>query len=98
MSRVSLITVILLSQLLNGCSEPSYEQLLSKAKQNIELGEHNEAVITLKSLLQKSPEDSEARLLLGELHVQMGAASAAFDGPRFALSSLTRTSELGQRA
>lgn len=77
MSKFSLITVILLAQLLSGCSETSNEQLLSNAKQNIELGKHDEAVIGLKSLLQKSPEDSEARLLLGELYVQTGSANAA---------------------
>lgn len=50
---------------------------LLKAKESYDKGQVKAAVIELKSLLQQSPENAEARLLLGEAYLKLGDAPSA---------------------
>jgi putative PEP-CTERM system TPR-repeat lipoprotein len=50
---------------------------LQAARQYLEKNEVKSAVIELKNLLQKSPEDGEARILLGESYLKLGEGDSA---------------------
>jgi putative PEP-CTERM system TPR-repeat lipoprotein len=55
----------------------SASQDLEKARGYIEQGEMKSAIIELKSLLQEDPGDGEARLLLGEVYLELNAGAEA---------------------
>src|SRR3954462_10142523 len=61
---------IIVAAALGGCnrSKPT-EQLLAEAKQYQQKGEIKAAMIELKNAVANSPENGEARLALGVLHV-----------------------------
>lgn len=50
---------------------------LQDARKFLDKGEVKAAVLELKNLLQKSPDNAEARLLLGEAYIRQGDASSA---------------------
>jgi len=52
--------------LLAGCGQDSPQKLMASAKAYLAKGDRNAAVIQLKNLLSKAPNNGEARLLLGE--------------------------------
>jgi putative PEP-CTERM system TPR-repeat lipoprotein len=78
---------IVVSAALGGCnrSKPT-EQLLAEAKQYQQKGEIKAAMIELKNAVANSPENGEARLALGVLHVEAGDPVSAEKELRKALS------------
>ena len=68
---VALLIIVLLS---GGCGErgESPEELLADARQQREKADYAAATIQLKNLLQKSPDNAEARYLLGVTYVDTG--------------------------
>ncbi len=82
--RASLTLLILL--LLGGCGRTqSDEQLLSAARQHVAKGETKSAVIQLKNLLQQTPANAQARLMLGQLYMESGDVLSAEKESRRAL-------------
>jgi putative PEP-CTERM system TPR-repeat lipoprotein len=69
---------IIAAAALGGCnrSKPT-EQLLAEAKQYQQKGEVKAAMIELKNAVANSPENGEARLALGVLHLETGDAVSA---------------------
>ena len=78
---------IIAAAALGGCnrSKPT-EQLLAEAKQYQQKGEVKAAMIELKNAVANSPENGEARLALGVLHIESGDAVSAEKELRKALS------------
>jgi len=64
------------------------ENLIEQARDYIQKGEIKTAVIQLKNLLQKDPENAEARALIGESYIKLG------DGPS-AAKELEKARDLG---
>jgi len=63
-----------------GCGDPSsvsVEELLERAHQNVSAGNHKAAEIDLKSVLQSTPDNAEARLQLGKLYLELEDGAAA---------------------
>lgn len=56
----------LAAALLMSCGQDSPQQLMASAKDYLAKGDRSAAVIQLKNLLSKTPDNGEARLLLGE--------------------------------
>ncbi|MGO4477848.1 XrtA/PEP-CTERM system TPR-repeat protein PrsT [Massilia sp. 2TAF26] len=78
---------IIVSAALGGCNRTKpTEQLLAEAKQYQQKGEIKAAMIELKNAVANSPENGEARLALGSLHVQAGDYVSAEKELRKALS------------
>jgi putative PEP-CTERM system TPR-repeat lipoprotein len=70
--------VFLLGAGLAGCNrDKSTAELLTDAKQYQQKGDQKAALIQLKNAVAKSPEDGEARLALGALHLELGDAVSA---------------------
>jgi putative PEP-CTERM system TPR-repeat lipoprotein len=55
----------------------SDDELMTRARVSSESGEHRAAMIDLKSLLQRSPGDAEARFALGNAYLALGDPQAA---------------------
>jgi putative PEP-CTERM system TPR-repeat lipoprotein len=83
----ALVTGAIIAAALGGCnrSKPT-EQLLTEAKQYQQKGEVKAAMIELKNAVANSPENGEARLALGVLHIETGDAVSAEKELRKALS------------
>ena len=62
---------------LAGCSGEPQGNLLESARKHIEKKDTKGAVIELKNLLQKNPDDAEGRYLLGKLMLDAGEDAAA---------------------
>lgn len=75
--RLVLFPILLLVVVLSGCSEPTDQELISSAKQSLEDGEIRAAVIDLKRVLQRSPQQAQARWLLGNVYMEIGDFLAA---------------------
>lgn len=72
---------------LSACSESkNSEKLLSDAKQYQQKGDNKAAVIQLKNILQKDPDNKDARYLLGSIYNQTGDALSAEKELRKAVS------------
>lgn len=72
------VGVVLLCLVFQGCdSKLTTEQYLQRARQFIEQGNLNTAVIELKNALQASPESGEARWLLGTVYIQLEDGASA---------------------
>lgn len=72
---------------ITACSKaPSAQILLSEARQYQQKGDNNAAIIQIKNILQKSPDDVEARYLLGVIYNEKGDAQSAEKEIRKALS------------
>lgn len=78
---------IIAAAALGGCnrSKPT-EQLLAEAKQYQQKGEVKAAMIELKNAVANTPDNGEARLALGVLHIDTGDAVSAEKELRKALS------------
>jgi len=61
---------------------------LERAQQYFEAGDLNSALVELKNTLQRDPENAEARLLLGKVHLRLGDTASAE-------KELLRAQELG---
>ncbi|MGJ7915243.1 XrtA/PEP-CTERM system TPR-repeat protein PrsT [Massilia sp. LXY-6] len=78
---------IIAAAALSGCNRTKpTEQLLAEAKQYQQKGEVKAAMIELKNAVANSPENGEARLALGVLHVETGDAVSAEKELRKALT------------
>jgi putative PEP-CTERM system TPR-repeat lipoprotein len=62
--------VVLAALLLSACGQPAPEKLMASAKDYLARGDRSAAVIQLKNLLIASPDNGEARLLLGQALVE----------------------------
>lgn len=62
---------------ITACSEVSPDAALTTARDQVNRGDHAQAVLTLKSLLQQHPGQAEARLLLGRALLASGDAAGA---------------------
>ena len=72
------VSIVLLCLLFQGCdSKLTAEQYLQRARQFTEQGNLNTAVIELKNALQASPENGEARWLLGTVYIQLEDGASA---------------------
>lgn len=70
-----------------GCNKTqSTQALVAEAREFQQKGDNNAAVIQLKNALQKSPDDPEARYLLGTIYYEMGDPKSAENQLRRALS------------
>jgi Flp pilus assembly protein TadD len=74
LARRWLLATFLLGSLA-GCGSDS-GKLMDSARDYIAKGDGPAAVIQLRNVLQKTPENGEARLLLGELLLRQGDVSA----------------------
>ncbi|USX17785.1 PEP-CTERM system TPR-repeat protein PrsT [Oxalobacteraceae bacterium OTU3REALA1] len=73
----ALLASLILS-LVAGCGRTqSDDQLLSAARQHVARGEPKSAVIQLKNLLQQTPANGPARLMLGQLYLDTGDTLSA---------------------
>jgi cellulose synthase operon protein C len=68
---------LLIALLASACGGKSPEQTMTSAKSHLERHEYTEAVIELKSALQKEPNLGEARYLLGVALLDQGEAGAS---------------------
>jgi putative PEP-CTERM system TPR-repeat lipoprotein len=68
----TIITALLLSNLVACTASTSPDQLLLEAQQYRQKGDKKAAIIQLKNLLQQQPNHAQARLLLGRLYVESG--------------------------
>lgn len=74
----ALLSSIFMMAGLSACSNnESTASLLAEAKQYQQKGDMKAAMIQLKNAVAKSPEDAEARVQLGMLHLEMGDAVSA---------------------
>src|SRR5262245_12741757 len=78
-SRIVAVLLLLLPFALGACSKQAStpEQLIASAKQERDKGHYRNAIIHLKSALQISPQNAEARYLLGETFNDVGAFKSA---------------------
>lgn len=73
-----LSAVVMLAAGLAGCQRTeSTAQLLTEAEQYEQKGDQKAALIQLKNAVAQSPDDGEARVRLGNLHLDMGDAVSA---------------------
>ncbi|HEX7035201.1 MAG TPA: XrtA/PEP-CTERM system TPR-repeat protein PrsT [Pseudomonadales bacterium] len=79
---------LVLCGLLTACDTTTAQEHTDNARARLAEGQVSTAVIELKNALQKDPEHAEARLLLGEAHLELG------DYPS-ALKELERALDLG---
>lgn len=78
---------ILLSAGMAGCSRTqTAEELLTEANQYEQKGDRKAALIQLKNAVAQNPDNAQARLRLGTLHLQMGDAQSAEKELRKAIS------------
>ena len=63
--------------LLSACGRDDPAGLIGSARDYQAKGDHNAAVIQLKNVLQKQPENGEARLMLGRSALTLGDAATA---------------------
>lgn len=80
-------SAILLSAGMAGCSRSqSAEELIAEAQQYEKKGDRKAALIQLKNAVAQNPDNAEARLRLGTLHLALGDALSADKELRKALS------------
>lgn len=75
--RQLLYALALFVALLQGCSQPSPQELVAAAQVSIDKGEAKTAVVQLKQALQQDPDRADARFLLGSVLVRLGSPGAA---------------------
>ena len=68
---------ILLSAGMTGCSRKTADELLADATQYEQKGDQKAALIQLKNAVADNPENAQARLRLGGLHLELGDAPSA---------------------
>jgi Tfp pilus assembly protein PilF len=74
---ISGAALILLVLALSGCENPAPQERIGLAKQYLDSGRPNGAVIELKKALQEEPGNFEARFLLGNAYLGLGRLSDA---------------------
>lgn len=74
---MKILLVLVTLSLLFACSKQTSEQHLSAAKQFIDAGDTQAAVVELKNALQKDSQSSEARFELGKIYVEQRQYEAA---------------------
>ncbi|WP_018983092.1 XrtA/PEP-CTERM system TPR-repeat protein PrsT [Salinimonas chungwhensis] len=79
--------------LLMGCSQPSDEERLATATKALESENYQEAVVTLRSVLQSSPSNTQARSLLAESYFASGDMESAVTTFEKALQMGSRLSD-----
>lgn len=72
-----ILSAALCASLLTACSGSSPESQIDKAKSDIAAGKAHAALITLRSLVQKHPDNAQGRLLLGTLLFDLGDPGTA---------------------
>ncbi len=70
-------TPLLLAAALAACGQRSEEELLAAAQQRVEQRDVAGAIIELKNLLQKNPDNAQGRLLLGQMLLESGDLAGA---------------------
>ncbi len=81
--------LLLIVALISGCSANlTDKELLDSSKDHLDKGELRAAAIQLKSVLQQSPDNMEARWLLGKVHMEVGNQA-------YAEKEFRRAQELG---
>jgi putative PEP-CTERM system TPR-repeat lipoprotein len=73
LSKVTLLVAIIALPIVSGCDRiggSTPQQHIQKAKDSQSKGDLRASIIELKNALQKSPDNAEARLLLGEIYVK----------------------------
>lgn len=90
-TRVLMLASAVLAVSLTGCgsSGPDPSERMEQARDQRAAGELRAASIELKNVLQANPEHTDARLLLGEVYLEMGNGAAAE-------KELSRAAELGK--
>jgi len=89
MTARKLTTLLLIAALVSGCGTSlTDKELLDSSKDHLDKGELRAAAIQLKSVLQQSPDNMEARWLLGKIHMELGNQA-------YAEKELRRAQELG---
>ena len=85
-----LLAIFLLPVSLSGCgiAEQTDTEYVQKAKESQDAGLLNKAAIELKNALIQNPDNMEARLLLGTVHIELGDGASAE-------KELLRAQELG---
>jgi len=71
------LIALLAGILLAGCGKQGADELLRSARDYQAKGDHAAAIIQLKNVVQQQPQNSEARLLLGQSHLASGDAESA---------------------
>ncbi|MGQ8364381.1 XrtA/PEP-CTERM system TPR-repeat protein PrsT [Glaciecola sp. 1036] len=69
--------LIIASLTLISCGQQTPEELMSSAKANIEAGDKKTAVVELKALIAQDTNNAEARLLLGNIYLELGDYAAS---------------------
>jgi putative PEP-CTERM system TPR-repeat lipoprotein len=78
LSAAVMCAAVALGATLSGCADnKSTSDLLKDAQQYEQKGDQKAALIQLKNAVAQSPDDGEARLRLGSLHLEMGDAVSA---------------------
>ena len=70
--KVALLAAIIVLPVLSGCDRlgtPTPEQHIQKARSFEDKGDLRASIIELKNALEKNPNDTQARLLLGKVYV-----------------------------
>jgi len=91
MKKILVLPVFISLFLLIGCSQPSDQDQVTNARQFLDKGDVKAALIELKNALQQNPENSQARVLLGQVYLE-GSNFAAAE------KELKRAIELGADA
>jgi cellulose synthase operon protein C len=91
----SVICVLTLLASLTGCQNSlSVDRLIAEAQQYRQRGETQAAIIQLKNAIQKDPESQQARVLLGQIYIDIGNPLSAEKEFRKALSLGANSSEI----
>lgn len=88
---VALPAIVLVALALSGCGSGGADAAegMQQAREQRAAGELRAASIELKNILQSDPEHADARLLLGQVYVEMGTGDAAE-------KELSRAADLGK--
>jgi len=85
-ARRATVAALLLASLLSGCGSGNPESMIASAKEFIAKRDNKSAVIQLKNALQKTPDNAEARFLLGSSEYALGDLPGAENELRRALA------------
>ncbi|WP_199609664.1 XrtA/PEP-CTERM system TPR-repeat protein PrsT [Flocculibacter collagenilyticus] len=84
----SIFIATLAASSLIGCSERTPEEHIQLAKEHLAKQQTHAAIIELKNVVAKQPQNTEARLLLGQAHLENGASA-------FAIKEFTKAQKNG---
>ncbi len=78
---LSLLSAALLASLftLSGCQNQTPEELVASARQEIQAGQQQKAIVNLKTALQEQPSNIDARILLAQSMQALGDWQASVD-------------------